>query len=349
MIFVIFLGIIYVGMLGIATGNLVLMKRPKGVGETCFEVMIPARNEAENIGTVVYPLIEGGIRVTIFDDESTDDTAGIAQQCGALILRPKESLPVGWTGKNNACHQLSMVAIEPWTIFLDADTIPSENFVTRLSAFLQNCDPCIQVVSGFPKMVPGRGIEPAYLTWVSWILLATNPFGLVSATGKGHNRFTNGQFVAWRTDCLHLVMPYEQVKSEVLEDVKIGRLLGSQNIRVENINLTGILSVKMYKDVKDAVNGMSKNSCDIMGNPVASLFLVALLLVIAWGWLFCGYVGVPLFAMLLLGKLVTDRAVGAPLWIFPFAPFTITAGAITIIRSMVWKQKGKVAWKGRTY
>ena len=349
MTFVIFLGFIYVGMLCIATSNWILMKRPAGVADPCFEVMIPARDEAENIATVVRPLIGSGVRVTVFDDESTDETSNITQSLGGRVIRPTTSLPEGWTGKNNACHQLSLVTTEQWTVFLDADTVPTENFVGRLSAFLESCDPEIQVVSGFPKMVPGEGIEPAYLTWVSWILLATNPFGLVSVTGKGHNRFTNGQFAAWRTECIQQVRPYEQVKSEVLEDVKIGRLLGSQKIRVENINLTGILSVKMYKDVKQAINGMSKNSCDIMVNPFASIGLVLLLLVIAWGWLFCGNFALPLLTVLLVGKLVTDRAVGAPLWTFLFAPLTITAGALTIIRSMHWKRKGQVHWKGRTY
>ncbi len=349
MTFVIFLGLIYVGMLCIATGNWILMKRPAGVANPCFEVMIPARNEAENIATVVRPLIESGVRVTVFDDESTDETSSITQSLGGGVIRPTHLLPEGWTGKNNACHQLSLVTTEQWTVFLDADTIPTKNFVSLLSAFLQSCDPEIQVVSGFPKMVPGKGIEPAYLTWVSWILLATNPFGLVSVTGKGHNRFTNGQFTAWRTECLQQVKPYEQVKSEVLEDVKIGRLLGSQRIRVENINLTGILSVRMYKDVKEAINGMSKNSCDIMGNPFASIGLIILLLLIAWGWLFCGIYSLPLLMILMLGKLVTDRAVGAPLWIFLFAPLTITAGALTIVRSMHWKRKRQVHWKGRIY
>ena len=349
MIFVFILGSLYVGLLCISMGNWILMKRPVGVANPCFEVMIPARDEAENIATVVCPLIESGVRVTVFDDESTDETALIAQNLGAKVIRPTESLPDGWTGKNNACHQLSLMATDPWTVFLDADTIPSKEFVGRLSAFLQSCDPDIQVISGFPKMVPGKGIEPAYLTWVSWILLATNPFGLVSLTGKGHNRFTNGQFGAWRTECIRQVRPYEQVRSEVLEDVKIGRLLGTLKIRVENINLTEILKVRMYKDVQQAVNGMSKNSCDIMGNSLASLGLVALLLFIAWGWIFAGTYIVTLYLLLVFGKLVADRTVGAPFWISPLAPLTITAGALTILRSMNWRRKGQIAWKGRLY
>jgi hypothetical protein len=135
----------------------------------------------------------------------------------------------------------------------------------------------------------------------------------------------------------------------VLEDVKIGRLLHKLKIRVDVIDLSGILSVKMYRNVKEAINGMSKNSGDIMGHPIASLVLVLLLLSIAWGWLFFGYFGIPFYVVLVLGKLITDRAVGAPLWVFPFAPLTITAGALTIVRSMLWKRKGQVMWKGRTY
>jgi Glycosyltransferase like family 2 len=340
---------LYLGLLGISFFNWILMKRPRGTDRPCFEVMIPARDEAKSIAKVVRPLVENGVRVTVFDDESADDTAAIAKECGAFVLQPKEALPKGWTGKNNACHQLSLVSTSSWTVFLDADTIPSQEFVGRLSAFLSQCDSDIRVVSGFPKMLPGKGIEPAYLTWVSWILLSTNPFALVSRAGKGHNRFTNGQFSAWRTECLHEIKPYETVRSEVLEDVKIGRLLCKLKIPVEIIDMSEILSVRMYGNVRESVNGMSKNSCDIMGSTVASLFLVALLLFIAWGWLLAGGHGLIPLGFLVAGKLVTDRAVGAPLWIFPFAPFTITAGALTIVRSMLWKRKGKVAWKGRTY
>jgi hypothetical protein len=56
-----------------------------------------------------------------------------------------------------------------------------------------------------------------------------------------------------------------------------------------------------------------------------------------------------MLAFLLAGKLASDRAAGAPLWVFLFAPLTITAGALTILWSTLLKRKGRVTWKGRTY
>ena len=165
----------------------------------------------------------------------------------------------------------------------------------------------------------------------------------------GHNRFTNGQFSAWRTDCLHEVKPFEQVKSQVLEDVKIGRLLCKLKIQTEVIDMTKILSVRMYRDVHEAIRGMSKNSCDIAGNSVGSILLASLLLWIGLGWISWSGYAVFIYPIFLAGKLVTDRAVRAPLWVFVFAPFTIAAGALTIIWSTLLKRKGKVVWKGRTY
>ena len=340
---------LYTAMMLVAVGNLLFMKRPKGQDHPCFEVLIPARNEAENIAKVVRPLVASGVKVTVFDDDSSDATAEIAKAHGALILNASVPLPAGWTGKNYGCHQLTLTSTTSWTVFLDADTIPGEAFADRLSAFLVQCDPEIKVVSGFAKMIPGRGFEPAYLTWVSWILLATNPFALVARTKKGHNRFTNGQFSAWRTDCLKEVKPFYQVRSQVLEDVLIGRLLARLRIRTEIIDMSEILSVRMYEDIREAMNGMSKNSCDIMGNPIASVLLSLFLLVIAWGWLFCGAHALVVLALLLAGKLASDRAVRTPIWVFIFAPITITTGALTIIWSTLLKRKGKVTWKDRTY
>ena len=346
MIVIVFLyGLFLVG----AIANLVLMRRPQGSSPVCFEVMIPARNEAATLPRLIHQLVASGVKVTVFDDESSDGTGDIASRLGATVVVPSAPMPDGWTGKTNACHQLSLLASSEWTVFLDADTIPSSDFASKLSAFLAEAPPDLEVISGFARMIPGRGLEPAYLGWVPWIILCSNPFGLVARTGKGHNRFLNGQFSAWRTDTLLEVRPYEQLRGEVLEDVKIGRLLARLGRRVEMVDMTNILSVQMYDTLGEAVNGMSKNSAHIAGSSLGSLAFAVFFLVLAWGWAFCGHWLLLALGMFLLSKVVIDRAIRYPFWTVFYMPLTMTAAALTIVRSMVWQRQKRIAWKGRFY
>ncbi len=325
------------------------MRQPIGKGEVCMEVMIPARNEEHNLGLVIPPIVLGGAKVTVFDDESTDGTGDLAESLGAQVVRPEQPLPKGWTGKNRACHELSLLASADWVVFLDADTIPSAEFISVLSRFLATRPPETKVVSGFPWMLPGRGIEPAYLGWVPWILLATNPFGLVAQVRVGHNRFTNGQVVAWRRETLQSVRPFEALRSEILEDVKIGRMLARQNLGVELIRLSSILKVRMYWSLREAIDGMSKNSADIGGGLIGSTAFAFFLIVLGWAWVLGGHLWWVFLALLLLSKAVTDWIVKAPFWTFVFIPFTCLAAALTVFRSLAWKRKGVLKWKGRTY
>ncbi len=72
--------------------------------------IIPARNEADGIGTAVTSLLTQDyprpVSVIVVDDQSTDGTAELARQAaeaiGAgdrLIVRAGQNLPPGWTGK----------------------------------------------------------------------------------------------------------------------------------------------------------------------------------------------------------------------------------------------------------
>jgi hypothetical protein len=88
---------------------------------------------------------------------------------------------------------------------------------------------------------------------------------------------------------------------------------------------------------------MSKNSYEITGSVAGTLFLTALLLTVAWGWLLLPWM------LGVLSTLCTALTVRYPLWIVPFAPITITIGAMTLLRSLIWHRRGKVHWKGRTY
>ncbi len=347
----ILVAILYGWVLFVAVTNTLLMVRLRATGRSApqtFEVLIPARNESATLPICLPPLIESGARVTVYDDASDDGTGDIASNLGAAVIEGS-ALPPGWTGKNHACFQLAARADKDWFLFLDADVRPSPEFATAFEELLREIPDEVGVVSGFLRMIPGEGIEPLYLSWVPWILLATNPFGLVSRTGVGHNRFTNGQFTAWRRDLYHEMQPNETLKDRVLEDVLIGRLLARRGVRVQILDATRVISVKMYTTLGEAVRGMAKNSAEIGGGPRGSALLAVVFLLLGWGWLLGGSWMWALYLMLVLSKVLTDRLVRLPLWTSPLIPLTCSAAAATVLWSLRLQRSGRREWKGRQY
>lgn len=346
------LAFVYGLMALISLLNLLLMRRVRPNGRTeapKLAFLIPARNEAENLERLLPQLLEpeqGQHQVYVYDDNSDDGTADVAIRHGVKLIRGGP-LPSGWTGKNHACHRLAQVAAEDsdadWWVFLDADVLPEPGFAGSLAEFIETAK--TPVVSGFLKGIPGTGIEPLFLAWVGWVLLATDPFGLVARSGMGHNRFTNGQFTAWKPSAYTSLWPNERLRDRILEDVGIGRLLAKEKVAVEVVNLSRVLGVRMYETWRQALDGMSKNAYEIVGSVPGSLALAIFFLAVAWGWL-----AAPWTVLLLLGSCFFAAAtVRYPLWVVPFAPLTISIGAFTILRSVVWHRRRRVLWKGRVY
>jgi hypothetical protein len=341
----------------ISTLNLLLMRRPssKTDGDT-FAVLIPARDEAENLRILVPSLLGqhgGAPKVYVFDDESEDETVQIARGLGATVISPREPLPQGWTGKNRACHELAKAAAEDsdarWYLFLDADTRPEAEFLNGMRDLARQAGPRVGVLTGFPAIRPGRGVEPLFLGWVGWILLATNPFGVVSRTGLGHNRFTNGQIHAWRSEIYTRLWPNEQVRGHVLEDVMMGRLCAREGVRIEVANLSRILKVRMYETWRQALDGMSKNSFEITGSYVGSVALASFFVVCSLAWLATGaYLPLALGLLVWSGLMVAATARTA-VWPVLLMPMVCLIGGIAVLRSAWWKKTGQTVWKGRLY
>ncbi len=333
----------------VALINLLGLRRIRpGAPTDEIAVLIPARNEEENLRRLLPALIEPnpGVRVYVYDDGSEDETAEVAAAAGARVIRGGE-LPEGWTGKNHACHRLAQVAAEDsparWWVFLDADVYPEPGFLGGVVSHLNRSRS--PVLTGFPQGLPGGGIEPLFLAWVGWVLLATNPFALVSRSRRGHSRFTNGQFTVWRADVYTQLWPNERLRDRILEDVLIGRVLAKEGIFVETVNVSPVLAVRMYDTWRQALDGMSKNSYEITGSGWGTMLLTLLFVAIAVGWIFAPW-GLALLMLSGLAAALTMRYV---LWVVPVMPLAVLIGAFTLLRSWVWRRTGRVTWKGRTY
>jgi len=348
------IGVFYGLFAFVALTNLLLMRRPRAGKAQVDEiaVLIPARNEANNLRELL-PQLVGKAKVYVFDDESDDGTAEVAAQLGAVAIRAREPLPSGWTGKNRACHELAQAASEDsdarWLLFLDADVRVTATFFEGLQSFIEGPGKRCGVITGFPRIVPGRGIEPLFIAWVGWILLASSPYGIVSRIHRGHCRFTNGQFHLWRSEVYTRLWPNQAVRSHILEDVMMGRLLADEGIAVEVVNASSILSVKMYDTWRETLDGMSKNSFEIAGSVVGSCGIAALLFTIGWLWLLAPWT----YGLLVMSGLTAAAIVRCRWYAYPailvVMPAALTIGAFTVLRSILWRKTGKVTWKGRTY
>lgn len=340
----------------VAALNFGLMRRPRPQQDGDeFCVLIPARNESQNLRELI-PLLQaqlgGPPKIYVFDDESEDGTDQVAAELGALVVRPREALPKGWTGKNRACHELAKVAAEDsdakWYLFLDADVRPEPEFLAAMRGLAAHSRRAV-VLTGFPKMLPGKGIEPLFLAWVGWILLSTNPYGLVSRTGMAHSRFTNGQVHAWRSDVYVDLWPNEQVKEHVMEDVMMGRILAREKLKVEVANLSRYMKVRMYESWRETLDGMSKNSFEITGSVIGSVLLALLFASIGLLWIFAGSFAWAALGILSLSGMLVAISVRGTLWPAFLMPIVLLIGALTILRSAYWRKTGQTRWKGRTY
>lgn len=82
--------------------------------------IVPAYNEAERIGAVLWPLLQAPSvgEVIVVDDGSTDDTAAVARSFGVKVI----SLPIN-CGKSVALDRGVQKARYETLLFLDADLV----------------------------------------------------------------------------------------------------------------------------------------------------------------------------------------------------------------------------------
>jgi len=110
-----FLGV----LLAIALSNLLTWKRleryPPASVLPRVSVLLPVRNEAQNVGPCLRSLMlqdYGEYEILALDDDSQDSTASELARLGTeeprLQVLKGKPLPDGWLGKHWACHQLAV-------------------------------------------------------------------------------------------------------------------------------------------------------------------------------------------------------------------------------------------------
>ena len=319
-------------------------------------ILIPARNEEENIGNLLGQLSTfeySTLEIIVYNDHSSDKTESIVKEWATLQPNIKllngDVLPHGWLGKNHACHQLAQAARGNIFLFLDADVSVKKDVIQRSISHLQKYK--LHLLSIFPKQIVKSLGEKVSVPLMNWILLSLLPLSLIRRSKNEAFSAANGQFMMFRADTYKAIWPHEKCKSHKVEDIAIIRLFKQKGLKSDARLGDSDISCRMYFGLDDAIEGFTKNIFAFFGNSILATIFFWVLITIApfvvyfnmgvW-WLItyiAGIVSIRFFVSLASQQSVVQNLLLA----FPQHIVFL----LIIIKGLVNNKQKKLIWKGR--
>ncbi|MEM9666818.1 MAG: glycosyltransferase family 2 protein [Bacteroidota bacterium] len=345
-------GVLYGVLLVTLGANMVYLRRTRRLPAVeawpRLSVLVPARNEAENLQRLVPALLGQtypDFEVVLYDDASEDDTAGVLHAyAGDSRLRVLRGTgpPPGWLGKVHALYQATRQATGACYLFIDADVELKHPDALRHLVARYQALPTPSVASGLPHM---RGGGLPLVSLVPNAILGSLPWPLVRRLRRPSMGMVNGPCWLIDRDLYHVHEPHEAVKAEILEDVEIGRYLLRQGVVPVLLDAQDDVAVQLYDGLADAWRGYQKNAYLLVGGtPLAFAALHAYHLVL---FVVAPWTSVWLMAALYLWKGGTDRLGRQPAWVTLLTPLIFVLSAVLQLDSAWRHATGRVAWKGR--
>ena len=320
-------------------------------GQLC--IIIPARNEEENLPKLLRSLVTQSLRpgeIIVVDDASTDRTAEVARQNGARVINSLP-LPEGWRGKTWACHQGAQAATGQFLLFLDADTwFEPEGLARVLAEFQVGGGGALSVA---PYHVV-RSLHEHFSAFFNLVMLAgTGAFTLLG------DRFPQsgllGQFLLIDRGAYQRAGGHGAVKGRILENFWFSKQLRTTGVPTHCCSGRGVFSFRMYPEGwRQLVEGWTKGFASGAGQTPWPI----LLLIIVWlGGLFSAPMGIvtrgtPLLWLAVYGLCAAQvgwllRRAGTFHWSAAvFYPVLLLFFFAVFTRAVLLSGK-MVSWKGR--
>jgi chlorobactene glucosyltransferase len=355
--------------------RLVRAAPPTPAAAPLITVIVPARDEAANIGPCLQALVAqdypaGRVRVLVIDDHSADATAAIVRGFAArhrhipLIQAPP--LPPRWVGKSHACW-IGVRNVEPeceWLCFVDADVkiTPGALSSALQAAFANRLD----LLSLAPRQELQSFAERLILPCGLIILSFLQDLRQLQSR-SGSDATATGQFMLVRHDAYEAVGGHAAVCSAICEDLELARRLKRSGRSVLLMGGDDLLSTRMYTGWRTLWPGFAKNLVDTFGGPLPTVAVATAAFLLGWAafaipaldfadWMHGVDDGA---AALSLALAASGAAIGLhvaamlyfriPFWYGLIFPLGYTVGALMAFDSIRRRLSGRVSWKGRIY
>lgn len=340
--------------------------------------ILPVRDEEANVAEAIASLaLQPELaEIIVVDDQSTDTTPAILEQCAKqyaqrtprLKIVRTDLLPTGWVGKNHAVATgvVAASASSRWPLFTDADTRHTPGSLAAALRAAEEHDAAL--VSFSPEQELGTFWERALIPVVYCRLARRFPFKRVN-NPKLPDAAANGQYLLICRDAYDAAGGHAAVRGRILEDVELARRVKSTGYQLWFAQGQGIARTRMYRSFDAMWEGWTKNlyllfdtgarfsvSREFLASELMLLGIVLLaraaidaLTFYAVSAVLIGALGVIILRVLHVRQTVALRRNGFPLHLIRYyLPGVLMYGAALAVSW--WRNNhGVVTWKGRTY
>jgi glycosyltransferase involved in cell wall biosynthesis len=351
-------------------------------GNPRVSIIVPARNEEDTIALGLKTLLAldyDNYEVIAVNDRSTDRTGEIMDRIResshpsqATKGGPPESekktghpqlrvihhreLPPGWLGKTHAMWTAANEASGDWLLFTDADVLFKPDSLRRALAYAET-EPADHVVL-FPWMImktPGERMMIAFFQ--TMFIFGHRPWKVADPSTDDHMGV--GAFNLIRHRVYDAVGTYAALRMEVLDDMKLGKLVKNAGFAQRNVFGADLISIHWAHGAMGVVNNLTKNFFAILSyqwwRTLLSAFALAFLNLgpFLGLWLAQGWARVP-YAIALASMFAVYVGMSwlspVPPYYFFLHPVSTSLFVYTLLRSMfltLWNNG--IVWRGTKY
>ena len=343
-------------LLWISVANFLTMRRPQSasLAEQSVTVLIPVRNEAENIVELIDSLTKqshlSSLEIIFIDDSSTDGTNKLLKTAlseGAPIkVVSAPSLPHGWLGKPWALQQGYLIARSEIIVTLDADVRLTPTAISQAIAMMDERD----FISPYPRQIAISFAERLIQPLLQWSWMTTVPLRLAERSKRTSLAVANGQFFLVKKSSLDVISGFQAIAPDVLDDMKLARALIATGAHGGVADGSTLAQTRMYKNFAGIKSGYGKSLWSAFSSPIGSLaaicfiFATGIAPVLAW---FSGNpIGLFTYEVIVITRIISAKRSGGRVFDSFLHPISSAILIYLIIYS--WRARGKVQWKGRT-
>ena len=247
-------------------------------------IVVAARDEGLNIRSALQSMLKSRyprLELIAVDDRSADATGAIIDQLAEVDPRVQpvhvSELPHGWLGKNHAMHIAAQRASGEYLLFTDGDVVFSRETIRDAISYMQSRE--LDHLCLMPCMLPGGFFENSIVAFFGFAFCA----GIHAMLIPTRLRFAYcgvGAFNLVRRAAYEAAGGHLPIRMDVLDDVRLGKLLKRSGFRQDFLSGTRQVSVRWQDSTWSVIRGLEKNAFASLDYSVLRLLLVTVMWIV---------------------------------------------------------------------